>query len=298
MTGILTLSADPINPMEASTKQYVDAVTSALTSGPGTLDPLMNNGVAVGVSLFYSREDHIHPTDTSLVPLAGGTMTGALILAADPVDPLEATTKQYVDTRASSWQGTYDAAANVPDLGNFIYRVNGWNWTVTVAGQANNGIPGIGGTQLQVGNIIQYITGTTNAYVCARAGNQFLYVNKGGDVMGGPLGLVGDPTAALHAATKQYVDNHPGMFVEPLDNKYYARQGGVTPGWVPTVDEAPLDGGQYVRESGGWVTSTAFVDAPDNKLYARQGGATPAWIHTVDEAPLDGGQYVRAVLEI
>ncbi|MGE5552818.1 MAG: hypothetical protein ACM3XZ_02705 [Betaproteobacteria bacterium] len=31
-------------------------------------------------------------------------------------------------------------------------------------------------------------------------------VNKAGDTMTGPLTLAGDPTAALHAATKQYVD--------------------------------------------------------------------------------------------
>jgi hypothetical protein len=63
-----------------------------------------------------------------------------------------------------------------------------------------------------------------------------------------------DPTLPLGAATKQYVDAQ--SFVEPLDNKYYAWQGGATPGWVPTVDEAPLDGGQYVRESGGWVPAS------------------------------------------
>ena len=34
---------------------------------------------------------------TAYLPLAGGTMTGPLILAADPIQPLEAVTKQYAD---------------------------------------------------------------------------------------------------------------------------------------------------------------------------------------------------------
>jgi hypothetical protein len=38
-------------------------------------------------------------TDLSaLLPLAGGTMTGPLTLAADPVNPMDATTKQYTDS--------------------------------------------------------------------------------------------------------------------------------------------------------------------------------------------------------
>ena len=36
---------------------------------------------------------------TLYLPLSGGTMTGPLILAADPVQPLEAATKQYVDAK-------------------------------------------------------------------------------------------------------------------------------------------------------------------------------------------------------
>jgi hypothetical protein len=39
----------------------------------------------------------VHPTDTTRLALAGGTMTGALILSADPTALLGAATKQYVD---------------------------------------------------------------------------------------------------------------------------------------------------------------------------------------------------------
>ena len=45
----------------------------------------------------------------------------------------------------------------------------------------------------------------TNTNVTSALG--YTPVNKAGDTMGGPLTLSGDPTQAMHAATKQYVDN-------------------------------------------------------------------------------------------
>lgn len=45
-------------------------------------NPTMNGTAAPGSSGAWSRGDHVHPTDTSLVPLAGGTMTGRLTVPA------------------------------------------------------------------------------------------------------------------------------------------------------------------------------------------------------------------------
>jgi hypothetical protein len=60
--------ADPIDPQDAVTKDYVDVHDAALTA---------------------RLDDYL--------PLAGGTMTGDIVLAGDPDQPLEAVTKQYVD---------------------------------------------------------------------------------------------------------------------------------------------------------------------------------------------------------
>ena len=50
--------------------------------------------------------------DDRYVRLAGSTMTGSLILNADPTDPLGAATKQYVDTQISENEGAiYTAEA-------------------------------------------------------------------------------------------------------------------------------------------------------------------------------------------
>ena len=73
---------------------------------PSNLLPLMDaNPALVGTSLSFARGDHRHPTDASLLPIAGGTMTGSLILAGDPAVGLEAATKNYVDVHLGGGGG-------------------------------------------------------------------------------------------------------------------------------------------------------------------------------------------------
>ena len=60
MTGLVTLSGAPSNPLHASTKAYAD----------------------------------------TMLPLAGGTMTGLVTLSGPPSNPLHAATKAYVDAGA------------------------------------------------------------------------------------------------------------------------------------------------------------------------------------------------------
>ena len=56
---------------------------------------------------------------TLYLPLSGGTMTGPLILAADPVQPLEAATKQYVDAkRRQIWVGLATTGSSTATCGS------------------------------------------------------------------------------------------------------------------------------------------------------------------------------------
>jgi hypothetical protein len=72
-------------------------VTAVLPAG--TTLPLMDGVAAAGAANSWSRSDHKHPTDTSLVPISGGvTMTGPLTLSAAPVNPNDAATKAYTDS--------------------------------------------------------------------------------------------------------------------------------------------------------------------------------------------------------
>jgi hypothetical protein len=119
-------------------------------------------------------------------------------------------------------------------------------------------------------------------------------IRSSGDVL-----LDHDPTLDLGVATKQYVDTELSASTTPPDDKLYARQGGATPGWVPTVDEAPLDGSQYVRESGGWVVSSVGKIATSDIVFnvattgndATGDGSVAAPFATVQHALNEASQY-------
>ena len=79
-TGIVTLS-------------YGDVFTAL---PPADTPPLMDAVADPGVGGAWSRDDHVHPSDTSRLALSGGTMSGPLTLAADPVAAKQPVTLQYL----------------------------------------------------------------------------------------------------------------------------------------------------------------------------------------------------------
>jgi hypothetical protein len=117
MTGPIVLAADPAANMQAATKQYVDASKGVASTVP----PLMDGTAAAGSATPYSREDHVHPSDTSRLALAGGTMTGDLILAAGaPATNGSAPPKSYVDNAITTALGAYVPLAGATMTGLLI----------------------------------------------------------------------------------------------------------------------------------------------------------------------------------
>ena len=53
------------------------ALTSAVPTASSTT-PLMNGAAAIGSGVTWAKADHVHPTDTTLLPKSGGALTGAL----------------------------------------------------------------------------------------------------------------------------------------------------------------------------------------------------------------------------
>jgi len=105
MTGILTLSGDPTNPLEAVTKQYADALIDS-SNELGELTDVNVGGAADTHALVYNAGNWINydiqaDLDTKLnLNGLNGPMTGLLTLSGDPSTNLQAATKQYVDTHS------------------------------------------------------------------------------------------------------------------------------------------------------------------------------------------------------
>jgi len=204
LTGYLTLNGDPTNVLHAATKQYVD-----------TADGLKLNK-------------------------AGDTMSGALVLAADPANAMEAATKQYVDDGAyQTAVGGSSTYANkvvklngsglidtsmIPVGAAYLGTVNltvsyalsgsytpGDYYAVSASGTVDsswnthiNGAPSTCGA----GQYIIYNANTKWDLVGDTTSSSAISgkLDKSGGTMTGTLVLAADPTSALHAATKQYVD--------------------------------------------------------------------------------------------
>jgi hypothetical protein len=114
----ITSLGTPTVGTDASTKDYVDAQITALVGGaPGTLDTLKE--IADAISSGGSFE-------STVVLKSGSTMTGALVLNADPSVNLGAATKQYVDAVAgSATAAAASAAAAATTYDNFDDRYLG-----------------------------------------------------------------------------------------------------------------------------------------------------------------------------
>ena len=114
----ITSLATPTVNTDAATKLYVDTkVADLVNSAPGTLDTLgeIATAISAGGTVF-----------DAMVQKAGSTMTGALVLNADPSVNLGAATKQYVDTVAgSATAAAASAAAAATTYDNFDDRYLG-----------------------------------------------------------------------------------------------------------------------------------------------------------------------------
>ena len=68
----------PTGPTAAVDTNTTQLASTAFVVGQASaVNPLMNGPVAVGTSLRYSRQDHVHPIDASRAPLASPAFTGA-----------------------------------------------------------------------------------------------------------------------------------------------------------------------------------------------------------------------------
>jgi hypothetical protein len=149
MHGILTLSADPVNALDAATKQYVD--THAVT-GPPSLPEAPQDGK------LYGR---MNAAWSQALPITGGTITtsltmgagATLTLAADPATALQSATRQYVDAQVAA---VPRPPADAPSDGYFYGRVNG--------GWASSGT--MGSLHLNAGNCVIQQSGNNPSVCC------------------------------------------------------------------------------------------------------------------------------------
>ncbi len=267
----VTLPADPEQPLQAASKQYVDA----MFAGGGYVLPAATatvlGGVMVGSGLAITPEGTLSVLASVMagyLPLAGGTMTGTINvpdsvnairtasgfnlignnaafalrmnttnlmawgintidayrpigLPADPAQPLHAATKQYVDAKTAG--GSYVLPTATATVLGGVKVGSGLaitpEGTLSVLASVMAGyLPLAGGTMTGTINVpaTKDILLSTNGFSLYDNNVTFLVRKNGASIIGFgaelitsvvPIKLPADPTQALEAATKQYVDN-------------------------------------------------------------------------------------------
>ena len=104
-TATITNLTTPTNAGDAANKGYVDTqVANLIDSAPGTLDTLNELAAALGDDPDFATT--VTNSIATKLPLAGGTMTGAIAMGTskitglgDPTAAQDAATKAYVDTQ-------------------------------------------------------------------------------------------------------------------------------------------------------------------------------------------------------
>lgn len=99
----------------ADTNTTAIATTAFVVGQAGSATPIVDGTAAVGTSLRYARQDHVHPTDTSRAALASPTFTGtpAAPTAAADTNTTQLATTAFVVGQASSTAPVMDGTAAV-----------------------------------------------------------------------------------------------------------------------------------------------------------------------------------------
>jgi hypothetical protein len=198
MSGAVAMSNNKITGLgaptattDATTKLYVDtSIANLIDSSPGTLDTLNELAAALGDDPNFATT--IANSVATKLPLAGGTMSGAIAMGANKITGLgtptansDAATKSYVD------------AADALKL-----NLAGGTLTGAVA-MSNNKITGLGTPTLTTDAVTKGYVDSADA----------LKLNLTGGTLTGAVAMsnnkitgMGTPTADADATTKLYVD--------------------------------------------------------------------------------------------
>ena len=251
----------------------------------------------------------IQPQLDNKLNRSGGTMSGDLILSADPSVSLGAATKQYVDSGDTALQSQLNAKLNIAGgtmTGNLFLSAD----PVASAGAATKRYVDTGDAALQsqLNAKLNVAGGTMTGDLVLNANptiplgaatKQYtdLKLALGGGTMSGDLILNADPAVSLQAATKRYVDTGDASLQSQLNAKLNLAGGTMTGDLILNVDPTATLGAatkQYVDAAdtalqnqlnaklnlaGGTMTGNLFLSADP---VASVGAATKRYVDTGD----------------
>jgi len=236
LTGPLILSDNPTLEAEAATKNYADNIADV---------KIRDNNVALRA--------YIDERDSTKVSIFGSTMTGPLTLHGAPVADNDAATKVFVEDTSLALQRYTDSRieymqsslreeniqsesklhASIKSLS--VRKLETTGGTVT----GHLSLPTLPVTNSHAANKVYVDTEVATAHEhivnvesSIRSYVKSTYLPKAGGKLTGLVELSADPSLALHAATKQYVDAADVRLTKYVDSTYLPKAGGKTTGFI------------------------------------------------------------------
>ena len=257
------------------------ATTGAVTLG-GVLN-VLNGGTGASILSGYVYSNGIDPF-TANTTIPGSAITGAISGNANTATTLQ-TSRTIGATGDATWSVNFDGSSNVSSA-------------LTLA--TVNSSPQTDAFRKLTVNAKGLVTATSavsQSDITTSLG--YTPVNKAGDTMTGELVLFGDPTNALGAATKQYVDNG----IAGLSWKTAVVAGttaNITLAGLQTIDgyttlasdrilvknqTTTADNGIYLASAGAWTRATDANTAAELNgaaVYVQNGTtlADTGWVQT------------------
>ena len=212
--------------------------------------------------------------DTEKLSLAGGTMTGALVLSGAPTLNLHAATKAYVDLHLAKAGGTMTGALLLHTASPSV-ALEAIPYTYAETSYLKKAGGTMTGALTLSGAPSSNLHAATKLYVDAEITDALGsgFVSKTGDTMSGLLTLSGEPSSDSHAATKLYADGKlalaggtmTGFIIlhdAPTDNMHAAPKIYVD----QSIDDVVTD---FLLLAGGTMTGTLVLASdPVNDLEA------------------------------
>jgi hypothetical protein len=195
-----------------ATKGQMDVADALALPKAHVVDDLTTGGAAKVLSAEQGKTlktglDATVAIANAALPKAGGTMTGAIVLSGAPTAALEAATKGYVD-------GALPVVATVAPVMDGVAAVG-----ISAKWATEDHVHPSDTSRIAVADLVDDLTTGGAAKVLSAEQGKTLKIGldatasvanaalpKAGGALTGPLVLAADPSVALGAVTKQYVD--------------------------------------------------------------------------------------------
>ena len=250
----LTNISDPSSAQDAATKNYVDTQVAGLVdSAPGTLDTLNELAAALGDDPDFATT--ITNSIATKLPLAGGTMSGAIAMGTskitgvgDPTANQDAATKNYTDTQ--------DALKLNLSGGTMSGAIAMGTNKITGAGDPTNA------QDVATKNYIDTLFGSTTSAASSASAAATSATNAATSATNAASSATAAATSATNAANSY----------DDFDDRYLGAKSS-----APTTDndgDALVIGALYfdttsnsmkVYSSGGWVSAGSSVNGTSQR---------------------------------